>query len=799
MTKNNRGISRPASLRRNGAIAAIGMGAVFLSSPVLAQETKPQDEVELDTVRIEDRTADVNPYTSEGAPYKAKVSGDARRVKPLAETPATITVITETQIEESGRNDLRAILDAQPGITLGTGEGGNRFGDRYIIRGQEARSDVFVDGLRDPGMQSRESFAVEQVEITKGPSATFAGRGAAGGAVNTITKQARTDYNFHNIDLTGGSDHHFRGTLDSNFRLSDQFAVRANLMYLREDVPHRGKADRERYGGALAAAWQISDAVSLLADYYHLNVDDRPDSGGIIATVDQGGKPYKIPAYVQNADFAKAEVNTGTVRLKIAPWDGFRIENTVRYGRVDYDYGVSELSRGIRGATDPVNPGGAGYWLNSKASWQRTEYLADQLNVIGSFETGALKHNLVVGVEYSHNAVDTNSAGYTAVNAGATNCRIGTTARYCIDDGFGNGIANVSNLTQRSYTRNPNPNFEWQVDTISGYAMDSIDIGKWATVAGGVRFDSYDFHLLAANTPYNYSDTIWSYNASLTLKPTDDGIVYFAWATGADINGGESDVGTSCGYGGLCTAVDPATGQVVYNGKPERSDNFELGTKWNLFGDKLLLTAAAFQTTKKDLIEGGLDSYVANGGALNGGKNRVRGIELGLAGNITSRLSGQIGGTLMKSKVLESSDSNFTAAQRALGATNVGKRLANFANRSVDAQLRYQLTDAIAFGGNVNYQSAMYGGQPDTAAAINTTMLNNNTVAGPYFGQYSVRVPGHTTFDAFVTYKVNDRFSVRVNGQNLGDKIYYVAGYRSGKFAYYGEGRTVRVTLSGKF
>ncbi len=70
------------------------------------------------------------------------------------------------------------------------------FGDRYIIRGQQAKSDTFVDGLRDPGMTIRESFAIEQLEITKGPSSSFAGRGSAGGAINAITKRATTDYSF---------------------------------------------------------------------------------------------------------------------------------------------------------------------------------------------------------------------------------------------------------------------------------------------------------------------------------------------------------------------------------------------------------------------------------------------------------------------------------------------------------------------------------------------------------------------------------------------------------------------------
>ena len=149
MNKTRQGVLKPISLRRIGrkqaSAMALGMTAALLTSPALAQTAEPE-EVELDTLRIEDKAADVNPYTQKGAPYKARVSGDPRRVKPLAETPATVQVLTSTQIEESGETDLRDVLDGVPGVTVGTGENGNAFGDRYIIRGQEVRSDVFVDG-----------------------------------------------------------------------------------------------------------------------------------------------------------------------------------------------------------------------------------------------------------------------------------------------------------------------------------------------------------------------------------------------------------------------------------------------------------------------------------------------------------------------------------------------------------------------------------------------------------------------------------------------------------------------------
>ena len=194
MTKSSTGVVRPLSLRQGGAAMALGLTAALAAVPAAAQETPAaEEEVQLDTLKIQDRTADVNPYAEEGAPYKARMSADSRRTRPLAETPQTITVVTETQIKESGRTDLKAILQLQPGVTIGTGENGNKFGDRYILRGSELKSDVFVDGLRDPGMTTRESFNVEQVELTKGPSSTFAGGGRGGGGGNAAPKKAPPD------------------------------------------------------------------------------------------------------------------------------------------------------------------------------------------------------------------------------------------------------------------------------------------------------------------------------------------------------------------------------------------------------------------------------------------------------------------------------------------------------------------------------------------------------------------------------------------------------------------------------
>ena len=118
--------SPQSELRRTALV--LGLTSAVFTPQVMAAEGG--EVVDLDTIEIQDRTLDTNPYAEPGAPYKAKKSGDARYRKDIADTPKNIQVLTKKQIEDSGYTDLREILDTQPGITLGTGENGNAFGDR---------------------------------------------------------------------------------------------------------------------------------------------------------------------------------------------------------------------------------------------------------------------------------------------------------------------------------------------------------------------------------------------------------------------------------------------------------------------------------------------------------------------------------------------------------------------------------------------------------------------------------------------------------------------------------------------
>lgn len=768
-------IKKPKSLRLStGGVAA----AALLPLAALAQGQPANNAAAaatLPTVTVQEQAIDPNPNAEVGAPYKAKTSADSRHTRPLAETPQTISVVTGEAIRDSGQTDLKQILAVQPGITLGTGENGNAFGDRYIIRGQEARSDVFVDGLRDPGMTTRESFAIEQLEITKGPNSSFAGRGSAGGAINAITKQATTDYSFNRISAGIGTDSHRRVTLDANKVFSETFALRANGLLSSEGVPDRDPSKRQRNGLALSGLWLPNEDLSVTLDYYGLRAKDKhPDLGYYLVGTPPNRRPARgVPMYAQDADFLRSDVDTLTARVNYRFTPDVKLTSLTRYGQSKNAYATT-------GASSATVLDAAGNAIGTAAAidgghtgWQEVEYFAHQSNLRWDKQIGGLKHEFIFGLEYTDHKVL--SGNYGVSSAAAPNCRTsgrnGPQGSWCITDLSGNALDNLGSLAGRSYERRDWTR-DWRVKTFALSAMDTVDLTDRWTLFGGLRADHYKLTMLTQNNQsgaqtgdYSFTDTLLNGHLGVSYKFSPTAMAYASFGTAQDINGGEPDTGTSSGYGGLVIFDGKAAGA-----KPETSRNFELGTKFNVLDDKLLATAAVFQTTKSDVMEGADYDAV---GTFNTGKNRVRGIEFGLAGNLTPLLEVQGGVAFMKSKVLQSST-----------PANVGNPLSNFADRSASLQGKYHLTRNFEFGAIARYESGKCGGQPDTGAGYNAQ------------GLCSQPVPSFTTYDLFASYRINKSANLRLNVLNVTDKDYFTAVYRSGAFLYKGDGRAVRLTLN---
>lgn len=741
-------------------------------APVKCEDTK---QINCEVNQTDEAMERIKIHGIKSSVYFYDESGDKRRVADIVDTPQVITVLTQDQILESGKTDLKDILSAQAGVTLGTGENGNAFGDRYIIRGHEARSDVFVDGLRDPGMSTRESFATEQVEITKGPSSTFAGRGSSGGAINSITKKASTAYDFGRVDAQVGTDDHTRFTLDYNTPFSKEVALRLNGLYAQEDKPGREGISRERTGAQVSVVYEPTMDLSFIADGYYLDAKDVPDLGSYFDQTTR--KPLEdIPVYAQDNDFLDSEVATFTLRTEYDINENLTFYNATRVGQTSNGYITTGMRGATRDASDPTAPNAETLTLSTHQGWQEVDYLSTQFNLFWNTNFFNMDHKWVFGLEYTEQTVDNGVYDYELMNS--PNCiasgRRGASPSYCIIDGDGNEVSNIGQLMGRSYTKGSSDAL-FDIETLSAYFMDTVALTDDLELFFGFRQDSFDYsndtNGRSGEILYAYSDDLYNGHVGLVYNITDSGNVYANYSTATNINGGESDLGASCGYGGICGDQEQ-----VLASSPEIVENIELGTKWMLFEDKVMFSASIFQITKDDVMESVGDSY-STLGSLNTGKNRVEGVEFGMIGNITDAFSIQMSAAFMDSEILESFDPDY-----------IGLALSNFADESAYVQLRYEINEMFVIGGSYTYQGEMYGGQPDTAAGYD-----------PVNQRYSIVVPSYQVVNLFANYNATEALTFRLNVGNVMDEEYWTAAYRSGSFMYLGDARNARLSATYEF
>jgi catecholate siderophore receptor len=755
--------------------------------------------------------ADRDPYADPAAPYKGdRLQASSKFPEPLLNTPRSVTVLTREVLEDKNATTLKQAILSTAGVTLGTGEGGNAFGDRFFIRGFDVRNDIFIDGVRDPGVSVRENFFTEQVEILRGPASSFAGRGTAGGAINIVTKQATTQGNFYNADTTLGTDATKRVTLDINQVISPTLAVRAGGLFQDANVAGRNYVTDDRNGGFVAGTWKPVDAVKITGNYIHTELTGIPDFGvpyyrpGPFNASNQAltaaGGPFPdfgVPrnnfyGFV-NRDFFRTGQDIGTINAEVQITPDLLITNKIRDSRSTQMYvGTLPESPNLTNA----NPLLWTLSANPQSRFQVTDVLANQTEATYKFNDGlGFKHTAVAGVELDRetSSIDTFTGlaseittGSAAFTGSGSKTDVNVFAPQYAELPFTHGLA----LLQKPTTI--------AIDTKSGYVLDTANYHDLVILNGGVRYDDYSIHTTgfgsgATANVFGQQQAefgIPDFNLGLTLKPLPNGSVYVAYATSANPVGAEFD-GTSTAYGGLNSSLAGGNNQIF---GPEKNKAAEIGTKWELFDRHLLLTAALFETTKENAREaqnvGNLAAATKLGcvyptgttGNIScitaGATYYVRGIDLGVGGKITDKWSVFGGLVLMQSAVTKSFA---PPANPALYTTNVGLPLANIAHQSFSMLTKYQLTDVWEIGGQAVYRSKIYGG----------TLLAANQ---------GTSIPSYWRFDTFVEAKIDKNWTVKLFVNNIFDKRYYDALYQSAApFVLEAPGRAAYLVLSARY
>lgn len=745
-------VSIPRSLR-SARLAAVAAGpALGLLAAAPAHADADAEAADNAPIVVTGARPDANPNADPNSAYKVDRSANARLTAPIADTARSVTAIPKEVIEDLGALSMRDVFRTQPGITLGTGEGGNAFGDRVFIRGFEARNDVYIDGQRDPGVVSREIFAVEQVEVLKGPAGTIGGRGTTGGSVNIISKQPGP-INFVNAEVTLGTDMTRRFTADMNRKLAQGVTLRLNGLWHDAEVAGRDRVWNRRWGLAGALLLEPVETVQLNLDYYHLSTDGLPDWGIPFDRNTQepiAGIRDKFYGVVQR-DFAETVSDIGTVRLSWQPLDQLDILSQTRVGRVRNSYIASAPEAPVTTSADPSQ------WTvraNPKNRNAVAETAANLTQATLTADTGPLAHTLVAGVELSRETVTNRPFAFAQ------------------SETVGEVIVPAIPIIQPIF--NPNPDVDWplsrvrsgasstsRVDSMAVYLLDTIKLGDQWLLALGARFDAYDVSTRTETaagvvTRLAQSTDFLNWNAGLTWKPIPDLSLYVAYATSSNPSGEQLD-GSGVSYGGL--------GAQTVKLDPERNRSFEAGAKWTPGGRPLLLTAALFRIDK---VNARVNDPLTAGVQILDGKQRSQGVEIGASGNITDAWAVFGGYSYIDARVLESTN-----------AAEVGGRFPNVPEHSGSLLTTYEILPGVQLGGQAFYASRRYGG---------------SNVAG------TASLPPYWRFDAMARWRVSSAVELRLNVLNIADEVIYDAIYRSGTpFTYVAPGRTALLSAAVRF
>ena len=312
------------------------------------------------------------------------------------------------------------------------------------------------------------------------------------------------------------------------------------------------------------------------------------------------------------------------------------------------------------------------------------------------------------------------------------------------------GSAGISgNLTERLAT-------EFQARTLGIYLQDTIDIAPHWKLVGGLRLDNFkgDYertgNTAPNNTPLSRSDSLLSKRLGLMYQPNDEASYYAAW-------------GTSFNTSGDLYQFDPTSA----NTPPESSRNFEIGAKWELYGGDLSLRTALARTDKYN--ERNTDIDTANNSYLLSGRRHTDALEFEMAGRITPNWDVFAGIGFLRA-VIDQSGSN------PAGLAEVGQNPGLSPSRQANLWTTYRLGERWRIGGGF---TAVSQNKP-----ANSVLTAN-------------RAPGYVKADALIEYRVNQGTALKLNIDNLFDKVYYNTLYRG--FAAPGDERSVRLTLTSKF
>jgi catecholate siderophore receptor len=667
--------------------------------------------------------------------------------QPVIDTPQMISITSRQVMEDQGATSLTDVFRNASGISMGAGESSWQ-GTNLTLRGFNARSDMFLDGMRDFGSYTRDPFDMEEVEVLQGPSSILFGRGSTGGAINQVTKMPTLQPIFE-AEASGGTDSLARGTVDVGGPLTSLVqgaAFRLNVMADHQDFAGRDKVDDNRWGVAPSVAYGLGTDTRLILSYFHQQENDLPDYGLPYLR----GAPAPVARnnfYGFDSDFLDTQVDVGTARFEHDFSPSVTLRDQIRYANYARQWRDMEPQVNTKGvtATTPLDDISVNRALQGGHSVET--FMQNQMDLLANFHTGAIEHNLAAGWEAGPESSDPTYAN--GVNVPATSL---------LSPNENQPFAGTEFARVRVTTN---------AFTVGAYLIDTMKFGRHWELSGGVRWDRFDSHYVAqfysptvatlgqpvacpSECNVHQVDQQPSWRGSLVYKPTANGSIYFDYSTSFDPSAEQLSQ--------IVAVRSFNVGNVDLS--PEENETFEVGTKWNVLANHLQLQGALFREEKTNARVPDPTNTQFN---ILAGDQRVDGGEFEATGQLTRNWQVQTSYTYLDAKT----------DKTVPGGPPLNSPLFNAPKNAAAIWTTYQLPYRVQIGGGLNTVSRRY-------ASLTTTPFTS--------------VPGYTTLDAMVKWQATDHVRLQVNIKNLTDEYYY--DQLHGFHVIPGEGRTAMFTLA---
>ena len=519
---------------------------------------------------------------------------------PIIDVPQTLSIVTDEDIRKQGFRELGDIVRYTPGVNTSQGEGHR---DSIVFRGVRSTADFYLDGVRDDVQYYRSLYNLEQVEILRGPNALLFGRGGTGGIINRVTKKAVLGDAFGSFDMGADTFGAFDFAVDYNVQTGENSALRINF---HSDTleNHRDYYDGDRYGFNPTLRVQLSPQTTLDLSYEHADHERFIDRG--VPTLN--GEPVEA---FEEIVFGDTDTNLTTLRADIYRANISHEFSDTQKGNFVIKY--SDFAKMYKNYYASGYSGGNTFTADGyKDPTERTNLIISG-NVVNEFQTGSVKHTLLVGAEI----IDTENENFRYNTFFITTEDDNEVFNITRPINFGVNAAGVR--TYNDFTADLKSKTASDIEVTSFYIQDQIDVSDNFKIMLGGRFDSFDITVrdIKNGTSETREDEEVSPRAGLIFKPQENLSLYVSYSESFLPRSGEQFKSLSSSSARL---------------DPDVFESTEIGVKWDI-RDNLSFTVSYFDSEQTQAVR---DSDTGENSEIVG--LQVDGIELELKGQVSDKL-----------------------------------------------------------------------------------------------------------------------------------------------------------------